>query len=153
MKISIETKKRIKIYLAETVLACFGYAWIIFTYASFYLLVISGYESLGFFLTGTFSCIITVLGVRALNKYKETEEYKEMDLAENKRLKELGDHKYWFGDLLVILCSLGFVGCIFASIWMQDYWMQFVISGVFCLVLATIYESNLKDLKKKDGVE
>ena len=91
MKISIETKKRIKIYLAETVLACFGYAWIIFTYASFYLLVISGYESLGFFLTGTFSCIITVLGVRALNKYKETEEYKEMDLAESKRLEELNE--------------------------------------------------------------
>jgi len=62
-------------------------------------------------------------------------------------------NKYWYADLLIVLCSLGFVGCIFASIWIQTYWMQFVISGAFCLVLSTIFESNLKDLKKKDGFE
>lgn len=66
--------KRIKLYLAETVLACFGYAWIIFTYGSFYLLVISNNAPLGFFLTGLFSFIIAVLGYEALRKYKEKEE-------------------------------------------------------------------------------
>ena len=73
MKISKEKMKKIKLYLAETILVCFGYVWIMFTYASFYLFIISGYEFQGFFLIGLFSFIIAVMGYRALRNYKEKE--------------------------------------------------------------------------------
>lgn len=76
MKISKEQIKRLKIFLAETVLAILGYGWICFTYGSFVSMVMIDPQNLplAFFLTGQFSFILCLLGYKAYNDWKEDQD-------------------------------------------------------------------------------
>lgn len=85
MKISKKTIMKLKKDLIELVIATLGYAWITFTYGSFVLLIISGYESLGFFLIGQFSFILAVIGSKAYKKWKEKIAMKGREELQNER--------------------------------------------------------------------
>lgn len=85
MKISKKTIMKLKKDLIELVIATLGYAWITFTYGSFVLLIISGYESLGFFLIGQFSFILAVIGSKAYKKWKEKIVMKGREELQNER--------------------------------------------------------------------
>ena len=91
MKISKKTIMKLKKDLIELVIATLGYAWITFTYGSFVLLIISGYESLGFFLIGQFSFILAVIGSKAYKNWKEKIAMIGMDRAESERLEKKED--------------------------------------------------------------